>query len=195
MNPPAKPTTLGESDASMSLLVAHRAEFLAFLERRLRDRALAEDVLQDALVKGLSRLHTVEKPESLVPWFYRLLRTTLIDDRRRAAARGRAFDALGAEPAPAAVDDAPAKACECLHEVVESMTPAHADVLQRVAIDEVAVKDYAAEVGISSGNAAVRSFRAREALRRSVVRACGSCAEQGCVDCTCTRGDTSKRVT
>ena len=40
----------------------------------------------------------------------------------------------------------------------------------------------------SSNNAAVRVFRAREALRKQVARACGACATHGCVDCTCKHG-------
>jgi hypothetical protein len=47
------------------------------------------------------------------------------------------------------------------------------------------VKDYAAEAGISSSNAGVRVFRAREALRRQVVLSCGTCATHGCFDCSC----------
>jgi hypothetical protein len=47
------------------------------------------------------------------------------------------------------------------------------------------VKDYAASAGISSSNAGVRIFRARAALRREVSRSCGTCAEHGCLDCSC----------
>jgi len=50
---------------------------------------------------------------------------------------------------------------------------------------EVAVKDYAIEAGISASNAAVRVFRAREALRNQVKRSCGTCAEHGGLDCSC----------
>jgi hypothetical protein len=49
----------------------------------------------------------------------------------------------------------------------------------------VPVRDYAFEAGITPNNAGVRVFRAREALRKRVVRWCGSCAERGCIDCTC----------
>ena len=45
--------------------------------------------------------------------------------------------------------------------------------------------DLAVRTGITSGNAAVRVHRAREALRKQVRTACGSCAEHGCLDCHC----------
>ena len=48
-----------------------------------------------------------------------------------------------------------------------------------------AVKAFAERHGLTPGNAGVRVFRAREALRKQVVRSCGTCAEHGCLDCTC----------
>ena len=47
------------------------------------------------------------------------------------------------------------------------------------------VKAFAERQGLTAGNAAVRVFRAREALKRRVVESCGTCAEHGCVACTC----------
>jgi RNA polymerase sigma-70 factor (ECF subfamily) len=49
----------------------------------------------------------------------------------------------------------------------------------------MAVKAYAAQKGLTAGNAAVRVFRAREALKKRVAQSCGTCAEHGCFDCTC----------
>ena len=48
-------------------------------------------------------------------------------------------------------------------------------------------KAYAEQKGLSSNNAAVRVFRAREALKKRVIESCGTCAEHGCVNCTCKR--------
>lgn len=36
----------------MNELVANHREFVAFVERRVRDRAIAENIVQDAVVKG-----------------------------------------------------------------------------------------------------------------------------------------------
>jgi RNA polymerase sigma-70 factor (ECF subfamily) len=33
--------------------------------------------------------------------------------------------------------------------------------------------------------AGVRVFRAREALKKRVMESCGTCAEHGCLNCTC----------
>jgi DNA-directed RNA polymerase specialized sigma24 family protein len=69
--------------------------------------------------------------------------------------------------------------------VKDALKPEYRTVLERIDIDGATMKDYADEAGISAGNAAVRAYRARAALRKQVARACGSCAERGCHDCTC----------
>ena len=43
------------------LLVASHREFLAFVERRVHDRALAEEIVQDALVRSLEHLGEIRE--------------------------------------------------------------------------------------------------------------------------------------
>ena len=55
---------MNSTEAAVQRLVAGHRDFLAFLERRLGSRAQAEDVLQDAFVRGLPRVGEVE-PEAV----------------------------------------------------------------------------------------------------------------------------------
>jgi len=75
--------------------------------------------------------------------------------------------------------------CRCVTRLSETMKPEYALALRRIDLEGVPVQEFAAEAGITANNARVRVFRARETLRKRVVRWCGSCAERGCVDCTC----------
>ena len=168
-------------------LVDNHREFLAFLQKRVGDRALAEDILQEAFVRGLDKLGTLEQDESATAWFYRILRNAVIDHHRRRASADRRLDAFAAELERYVEPEAEVRGavCRCVGELAGTLKAEYADALRRVEIDGVAVKDYAAEAGISSNNAAVRVFRAREALRKQVTRSCGTCADHGCLDCTC----------
>jgi len=174
-----------ESQVLATLVDNHRA-FLSFLERRLGDRALAEDILQTSFAKGMERAGEVRDGEAAVAWFYRLLRNAVIDHRRQDSAR-RGLDAFAAEMESneAPKEEVWAAICQCIRRLAGTLKAEYADVLQRVDVDGLAVKDFAVEVGISSSNAAVRAFRAREALRQQVFRSCGTCAEHGCVECCC----------
>jgi RNA polymerase sigma factor (sigma-70 family) len=185
MNDEAHPAAGSLPQAAIDTLVGNHRAFLRFVERRVGDRALAEEIVQEAFVRSLDRGDEVR--DSVVGWFYRVLRNAVIDRQRRQAVADRRLDQFAAELAATREgdDELAAVACRCVTELAATLKPEYADALRRVEIDGVAVKDYAAASGISAGNAGVRIFRAREALRRQVARACGTCAEHGCLDCTC----------
>ena len=75
--------------------------------------------------------------------------------------------------------------CQCLSGLLETLKPDYQVALRVIDLEEKSLNDLAKQAGITSGNAAVRVHRAREALRKRVHTACGSCAEHGCLDCHC----------
>lgn len=176
----------GSNESVVSTLVENHRRFLAFLEKRTGDRALAEDLLQDAFVRGIDRAGTVRSDESVVAWFHRLLWNALVDHRRRSATAVRAAIELDPEDAPAGGGtELEREACRCVLGLAETLKPEYAAALRRVDVEGAAVQDYAAEAGITPNNASVRLFRAREALKQRVAATCRTCAEHGCLDCTC----------
>ncbi|MBV8762265.1 MAG: RNA polymerase sigma factor [Deltaproteobacteria bacterium] len=172
-----------------ALLVANHREFLAFVEKRVGSRATAEEILQDAFVRSMDKLDSVR--ETAVGWFYRVLRNAIVDHYRRRAAAERRHEAYAQEQQLRGDDEELQRVvCKCVAQLAETLKPEYAAALKRVEVDGVSVKDYADEAGISSNNAGVRIFRAREALRKQVARSCGTCATHGCIDCTC--GESAK---
>lgn len=168
-------------------LAAHRDEFVAFVARRLGSRELAEDVVQSVLAHAVPRVEAVREEPALLAWFYRSLRNALIDRARRVATEKKALDALVRELDEHAdtAELSPPSVCRCVLRLARALKPEYADALLRIEVDGAEVKAFGAERGISSANAAVRVFRAREALRRGVVATCGACAKSGCLDCAC----------
>jgi RNA polymerase sigma factor (sigma-70 family) len=166
-------------------LIGQRHEFLAFLERRLGSRAVAEDILQEAFARSLTKVSDLQQEESATAWFYRVLRNAVTDHQRRAGASARKLEALARELADPGEPELVAAVCQCVSGLAKALKPEYEAALQAVEVDGATVKDYAAALGISPNNAAVRVFRAREALRLQVKRCCGSCADAGCRDCTC----------
>lgn len=169
-------------------LVQNHREFLGYLHGKLGDRALAEDILQEAFVRSLDKADSVREGDSAIHWFYRVLRNAVYDHARRKAAASRRLEAFArelelAEPQPETMH----QVCQCVRSLADTLKPEYSEALRRIELEGMAVKDFAELMGISTSNAGVRIFRAREALRHQVARCCGTCAEHGCVDCTCSR--------
>jgi RNA polymerase sigma-70 factor (ECF subfamily) len=75
--------------------------------------------------------------------------------------------------------------CACVSRLAATLKPEYAEALEVIEVGGMPVKAFAEAKGLSSNNAAVRVFRAREALKKRVIESCGVCAEHGCVNCTC----------
>jgi RNA polymerase sigma-70 factor (ECF subfamily) len=177
----------GEAPAPLATLLENHRAFLRYLERRVGDRELAEDILQDAFAKVMDRPDQAPSDEGVVPWFYRTLRNAAIDQFRRRGAASRAIEAFAREiethatPEP----DMTSEICACVRRLASTLKPEYAEALQAIDVDGMPVKAFAEQHGLSASNAGVRVFRAREALKKRLTESCGTCAEHGCRNCTC----------
>ncbi len=192
MNLESNPSTALSPEAITQLVKGHR-EFLAFLERRVESRAVAEDILQAAFTRGLERGGDVQD-EKVVAWFYRVLRNAVIDHYRQRSSTARAMEAWGREFPDVQEPEAELRReiCHCVSGLLETLKPEYREALRIVDLEEGKLKDLAQQSGITAENAAVRVHRARAALRRQIEKACGTCSVHGCLDCSCEASSGSK---
>ena len=173
----------------LRVLLDNHARFLGFLERRVGSRDEAEDILQEAFVRTMDHAASLRSSTAATAWFYRVLRNAITDHYRRQESQGRALDRLAAEIGDSDAPDTELEAmvCGCVLSLLDTLKPEYGAALRRVDLDGLSVRDFAAEAGVTAGNAGVRLHRAREALGRQLARSCGTCLEHGCLDCQCTR--------
>jgi RNA polymerase sigma-70 factor (ECF subfamily) len=174
-------------DRLEQVLVAQHGRFLSFLERRLGSRADAEEVLQAAYVRALERGVPEDGDEGVVAWFYRVLRNALVDGSRRRDVEHRSTERVARELEGAEDPELGETVCACMHDLLPAMKAEYAEVVRAVDLDQRALRDVARDAGITVNNATVRLHRARQALKRQLLRACGACAAHGCLDCRCGR--------
>ncbi len=177
---------MSDETVIQQLVDSHR-QFLSFLQKRVESREVAEDILQSAFVRSLEHAAELRDDESAVAWFYRVLRNATIDHYRRRESTQRAYDGWGKELVLQETPDALVKneICRCISALTATLKPEYQEALRLIDLEDGSLNDLAAATGITAGNAAVRVHRAREALRKQVKTACGSCAEHGCLDCRC----------
>lgn len=173
----------------IDMLVENHRQFRAFLEHRVENAADAEDILQTAFLKGVEKGNAVREHESVVPWFYRLLRNAITDYYRHRGAEGRALQrAAGfAEDADQPLPEVERAICRCMYDLLPTLPEDYATLLRRVDLEDASIAEVVAETGWTPNNVRVKLHRARSALRKQLELSCGSCTEHGCLDCTCGR--------
>lgn len=170
-------------------LIENLNAFVAFARKRVGDPHLAADLVQDSLLKALKSREKPHDGEGAVPWFYRILRHSIIDVYRRRDVRERALALLQAE-LPEQPDAAAERVlCQCVKRLLPGLPEQYRDLVQRIDLDGAAPKEAASALGLTLNNLNVRLHRARQRLREKVEATCHVCRKHGCLDCTCDTAD------
>jgi len=174
------------NEDTLRVLIDNHQRFRSFLKSRVENEADADELLQQSLSKAVEQGPESEKEESILAWFYRVLRNGLTDYYRSRASSDNKLKELAEEAQNGAFDfDLKAELCACMSKLLPTLKAEYAQVLKEVDLEEIAPSDVAAALGITRNTLDVRLHRARKALKTSLVRSCGTCTEHGCLDCTC----------
>lgn len=173
-----------ESPELQQALLESRDRFLAFVRSRVDDPELAEDILQDSLLRAIQAAPSLRQEDRLVAWFYRVLQNAIIDAyRRRGVASQRHVPLEGVDLA--ADVESETLLCACFEPLIATLKPEYAHLIRTVDLGSETPESAARRLGVTSSNLKVRRRRARQALRQRLEQTCRSCAEHGCIDCTC----------
>jgi RNA polymerase sigma factor (sigma-70 family) len=159
--------------------------FVAFARKRLGNEDLAEDVVQDSLIKALTADRQPETEEETIKWFYRILRRSIIDVYRKEGARGRALERFEKEFPDSPSEQDERALCECLFRLMPRVPEQYRELLEQVDLQGIELDEVAVKLGVTRNNLTVRLHRARKHLRKALSDNCRACAVHGCLDCSC----------
>lgn len=140
----------------------------AFVARRLRNRAEAEDVTAEVFHEALRNLGRFQwRGTPFAAWLLRIAANTVADRRERASRLGEisADDPLG-ETGPSVQAEAENRAM--LFQLVDRLPPDQRLVIFRRFVDQKSAREIAEELGRSEGAVKQLQFRALETLRGKV---------------------------
>ena len=173
------------SDTIIPSLLSHHEKLLAYVRAKISDAALAEDVLQDSLLKALQAAPDLRDEDRLMPWFYRILNNAITDVYRHKQVKTKSLDAYARdmELVPGSEDEA--ILCGCIRDLIPTLKPEYAELIEKLDLSNGDPAQVAEHLGTNRNNLKVRRHRARQALRRRLEETCRLCAKHGCLDCTC----------
>ncbi len=171
----------GDEAAAEELVRTHAAWMLAVARRLLRDSALAEDCVQEALINVLRKIAGFEGRSSLKSWLHRIVVNQALMKLRAMGKRNEspidellpAFDESacrieGPWQRLATPDEIFERAHlrELIHGKIAALPEDYRLVLMLRDIEELSTREVAEALGLSEANVRVRLHRARSALKK-----------------------------
>lgn len=142
-----------------------------FILRRVSDKALAEDILQEVFLKIQSRIGTLREQAKFRPWLYQICRNTIIDHYRSRKLMVELPPVLESED-----EDQDGGLSEelnpCVKEMVDKLPERYRQAVYLTAYQGLTQKEMGLRLGISHSGAKSRVQRAREKLKQMLLECC-----------------------
>jgi RNA polymerase sigma-70 factor (ECF subfamily) len=154
-----------------------RAETIAQLEREIPslrrfaralvgDAARADDLVQDALERALTRLDTFQPGTNMRAWLFTILRNAFINDLRRARLAPTAPETIEGMMAPAPPSQDHGLALGDLRRALDRLSPEMREVVLLIGLEGLSYEEAADILKVKVGTVKSRLSRGRESLRR-----------------------------
>ncbi len=153
------------------------APLLRFISRRVPDRASAEDILQDVMLRLHRHADEIRHVDSVSGWIHAISRNAITDYYRAAARREVPVDNLTPTDEPDAVDVFEpglrrGELAGCLEPLLARLSPTYREALQLTDLDGLTQAEAGARLGLSTSGMKSRVQRARNQLRDQFSDCC-----------------------
>jgi RNA polymerase sigma-70 factor (ECF subfamily) len=162
-------------DAEAVWLEFHE-RLLGFIERRVRSRETAEDILQDVMLRIHRRAGELERAEAVGAWVHEIARNAIID--RYRSARVRRERAAGMEVdreqavEPEDETDVRGELSTCIAPLLRRLPASYREALALTELEGMTQADAAARLGLSVSGMKSRVQRGRVQLKRVLTECC-----------------------
>jgi RNA polymerase sigma-70 factor (ECF subfamily) len=160
-----------------------------FIRKRVRDEAIAEDLVHDVLLKAYTAKETLQHAGKLRPWLYQIARNAIIDHYRAKKPSVPLPDEFSEETStdPRTAEREMAR---CLQPLIERLPSDYRIAISLAEIDGLTQAEVASRLGLSLSGAKSRVQRARRLLAEALQDCCRLELDRrgGIADYRCQRG-------
>jgi RNA polymerase sigma-70 factor, ECF subfamily len=143
----------------------HRSKLMATALRLSGNHATAEDLVQEALVRGMERVAQLAPGSNIAAWLATIVTNLYFDRRRRGRVEQRAVPQLAAlrddlcEMTLVAVPDT------ALHAAIAALETDLRAVVELCYLQDMRYREAAEQLGVPTGTVSTRLMRARHRMR------------------------------
>jgi RNA polymerase sigma-70 factor, ECF subfamily len=172
-------STQGPPAASEAEAIWHEFHegLLGFVERRVRSRETAEDILQEVMLRIHRQADGLKRAEAVAAWVHAIARNAIVDHYRSARVRRELVTASAIEPetgdeAKAGARDVRAELAACITPLLKRLPATYREALTLTEIEGLTQAQAAEHLGLSHSGMKSRVQRARGQLKQVLVRCC-----------------------
>lgn len=142
-------------------------ELKGFVFKRVKDKALAEDIVQDVFLKVQDKVSQLKDHEKVTAWIYRITQNTIIDHYRK---KSKSIDTHSLD-----WENETPNFNECVTGYLKALLPTlpaiYREALELTELQSISQLELAERLGISYPTARSRVQRARTMLREKMNKA------------------------
>ncbi|WP_167631672.1 RNA polymerase sigma factor SigZ [Mariprofundus ferrooxydans] len=154
---------------AIELWQAHKDRLYNYIVRRVPDRHVADDILQEVFLKAHISLTGVNTPGSVSAWLFRVAANAIADYYRARKPAEQLPDDL---PALEQERDYIAELADCLQPLIDDLPEIYRNALVLSEIEGMTQQELATRLGLSLSGAKSRVQRGREQLRLRLLQCC-----------------------
>ncbi len=139
-------------------------ELKSFVYRRVKDKALADDIVQDVFLKVHTKLGQLKDTEKITGWIYQITRNAITDHFRSKSKIISAMD-LDWESDHQRLNDC---VSTCLQEMLLTLPEKYREALELTELKNLSQTELAQRLDISYSGAKSRVQRARQMLKEKM---------------------------
>jgi RNA polymerase sigma-70 factor (ECF subfamily) len=149
---------------------------LGFVRGRVRSREVAEDVVQDVMLRIHRQAAGIERADAVGAWVHQIARNAIIDHYRSARVRREVttgeIDQDAADDSEVEGPDRRGELAACITPLLKRLPAKYREALVLTEVDGLSQADAAARAGVSLSGMKSRVQRARVQLMRVLVDCC-----------------------
>lgn len=141
-----------------------QSELKGFVFKRVKDKALTEDIVHDVFLKAHANIHQVKEPDKLFGWIYQITRNTITDHYRKISKIVKPED-IDWESRPPDFNDCVSSA---ITELISTLDDKYRIPLEMTQVQNMSQLEVAGKLGLNYTTAKARVQRARQILKNKL---------------------------
>jgi RNA polymerase sigma-70 factor (ECF subfamily) len=141
-----------------------QSELKGFVYKRVKDKALAEDIVHDVFLKVQEKIHQVKESDKIFGWIYQITRNTITDHYRKTSRKINAKE-IDWESSPPNFNDC---VTNTINELIPTLPDKYRIPLEMTELQNLSQHEVAEKLKLNYTTAKARVQRARRMLRQKM---------------------------